>query len=99
METLLQVLPKGFNTNPLSCQENFLSSSSIILMPVCASRMLAKATKSPPFSRDGDGSEFGREDEAERAHQRRLRAESGGDYVRGRQAAANALLHGRFYFA
>src|ERR1051326_2179278 len=99
METLLQVLSKGFNTNLLSCQEKFLSSSSIILILVCGARMLVKATKSAPFSGERDGRELGREHEAERAHQRRLGSESRSDDVRGRKAAADALLHRRLYVA
>src|SRR5881227_3808514 len=59
--------------------------------------MLPKGTKSPARSLEGDGGELCREDEAERAHQRRLSAQRGRDDVHGGQAAADALARRSLY--
>src|SRR5215212_8788321 len=46
------------------------------------------------MSGERDWRELSHQDEAERPHQRRLLAQSRGDYLRGGQAAADALAHG-----
>src|SRR5215213_714861 len=104
-DTLLQVLSKAFNTNPRACQENFYAAKANYyrhLGPnkVAYTNKVRRRSSSKRFSvgllmsGKRDGRELGRQDEAERAHERRLLAQSRGDYLRGWQAAADALAHG-----
>src|ERR1700754_3051671 len=99
-DTLLQVLSKAFNTNSRPCQEIFYAAKANRYRHLAENKVAftnkvrpksAAAAKVTACSWDfksgnGDGRELGRQDQTERSHQRRLFAQSRGDYLRGGQA-------------